>query len=223
MLERLRQLRSREAETTGDPAIDALRDVLGDRVKLDSAHQTLHSHDASVFDDGNSGPVCYPETTAEVQSIVRIAREHNRSIVPRGAGTGLAGFHGGMCDAFRTEVEWQFMTGANWVAHPGDLIDYHVDIVARDDPITAGIEGFDYHSEQYYLHVDPGNEVLATTTFSGEHCPWVEGTVMPVVWKRRHGEGRVFYSALGHVVDEFRHPQMAEIFRRGALWATRTA
>jgi len=91
MLDRLRKLRGGEPESSGDPAIDALRDVLGDRVKLDSAHQSLHNHDASVFEDGNSGPVCYPETTAEVQAIVRIAREHNRSIVPRGAGTGLAG------------------------------------------------------------------------------------------------------------------------------------
>ncbi|NNC81288.1 MAG: FAD-binding protein [Acidimicrobiales bacterium] len=91
MLERLRALRGGESETSGDPAIDALRAVLGDRAKLDSARQALHSHDASVFEDGNSGPVCYPETTAEVQAIVRIAREHQRSIVPRGAGTGLAG------------------------------------------------------------------------------------------------------------------------------------
>ena len=56
-----------------------------------------------------------------------------------------------------------------------------------------GITDFDYPSEQYYMHVDPANEVLATTTFSGEHAPWIEGVVMPVVWKRRYGEGRVFY------------------------------
>lgn len=138
-------------------------------------------------------------------------------------GTGLAGFHGCMCDSFRNEVEYQFMTGANWVAHPGDIIDFTVTISAPDDPIVAGVGDFAYRSEQYYMHVDPANEVLATTTFSGEHCAWTKGVVMPVVWKRRHGAGRVFYSALGHTADEFAVPQMATIFRRGALWAARTA
>ena len=84
-----------------------------------------------------------------------------------------------------------------------------------------GIAGFPYRSEQYYMHVDPSNEVLATTTFSGEHAPWTKGVVMPVVWKRRHGEGRVFYSSLGHVSAEFDVPEMREIFRRGMLWAAR--
>lgn len=135
------------------------------------------------------------------------------------AGVGLAGFHGGMCDAFRDNVAWQFMTGGNWVAHPGDFIDFRVEIADREDPITRGLDDFDYRSEQYFLHVDPGNQVLATTRFTGAHCAWVKDTVMPVVWKRRHGLGRVFYSSLGHNAAEFDHPQMAEIFRRGALWA----
>jgi len=134
-------------------------------------------------------------------------------------GTGLAGFHGCMCDSFRNEVDYQFMTGANWVAHPGDIIDFTVNVARPDDPVMRGIADFPYRSEQYYMHVDPANEVLATTTFSGAHCAWVEGVVMPVVWKRRHGAGRVFYSALGHTVEEFKLREMATIFRRGALWA----
>jgi hypothetical protein len=84
-----------------------------------------------------------------------------------------------------------------------------------------GIRDFDYRSEQYYMHVDPSNEVLATTTFSGEHAPWIEGVVMPVVWKRRHGSGRVFYSSLGHVASEFDVPEMRTILRRGMAWAAR--
>ena len=134
-------------------------------------------------------------------------------------GVGLAGYHGGMCDAFREAVEYQFMCGGQWVAHPGNIIDYRVDITRPDDPIVAGIESFPYRSEQYYMHVDPSNEVLATTTFSGEHAPWIDGVVMPVVWKRRHGKGRVFYSSLGHIAQEFEVPQMRTILRRGMLWA----
>jgi type 1 glutamine amidotransferase len=138
-------------------------------------------------------------------------------------GAGLAGYHGGMGDAFREAVEYQFMCGGQWVSHPGNIIDYRVNITCPDDPIVQDIQDFDYHSEQYYMHVDPSNEVLATTTFSGEYAPWVEGVVMPVVWKRRHGQGRVFYSSLGHVAKEFDVPQMRTIFRRGMLWAARAS
>ncbi len=136
-------------------------------------------------------------------------------------GVGLAGFHGGMCDAFRDSVEYQFMCGGQWVAHPGNIIDYRVDIVKPEDPICRGIESFPYRSEQYYMHVDPTNEVLATTTFSGEHLPWIEGVVMPVAWKRRYGMGRVFYSSLGHVASEFEVLEMRTILHRGMLWAAR--
>jgi len=139
------------------------------------------------------------------------------------SGTGLAGFHGTMCDSFRNETEYQFMTGGQWVAHPGNIIDYRVDITRADDPIVQGVGNFAYRSEQYYMHVDPTNEVLATTTFTGEHLDFIDGVVMPVVWKRRYGKGRVFYSALGHTADEFDVPQMRTIFERGALWASRIA
>lgn len=137
------------------------------------------------------------------------------------AGTGLGGFHGGMGDTFRSEPSYQFMTGGQWVAHPGNIIDYRVQVTRPDDPVMAGIGDFDVRSEQYYLHVDPGIEVLATTTFTGEHAPWTRGTVMPVVWKHRYGAARVFYSALGHVAAEFDHPQMRQILRRGLVWAAR--
>ena len=136
-------------------------------------------------------------------------------------GVGLAGYHGGMGDAFRDAVDYQFMVGGQWVAHPGNIIDYRVNITRPDDPVMEGIESFPYHSEQYYMHVDPSNEVLATTTFNGEHASWIDGVTMPVVWKRKHGQGRVFYSSLGHVASEFAVPQMRTILRRGMNWAAR--
>jgi type 1 glutamine amidotransferase len=137
-------------------------------------------------------------------------------------GVGIAGYHGGMGDAFREAVEYQFMVGGQWVAHPGNIIDYTVDITKPDDPIMQGLpRQFAYRSEQYYMHVDPSNDVLATTRFNGEHAFWIDGVVMPVVWKRHHGKGRVFYSSLGHVAREFERPEMREILRRGMLWAAR--
>ena len=137
------------------------------------------------------------------------------------AGVGIAGWHGGMCDAFRNSTGYQFMTGGQFVDHPGGQIDYTVNVVRKDDPIMAGIGDFRMRSECYYMHVDPSNDVLATTTFTGEHCPWIAGCVMPVVWKRRYGAGQVFYSSLGHVASDFDAPQCFEIMKRGLLWASR--
>ena len=187
----------------------------------------LEAEGFSVRIEGSTAAFADP-AIAELSLIVPIytmsriepAEARNLSQAVQG-GVGLGGYHGGMGDAFRDSVEYQFMVGGQWVAHPGNIIDYRVDVVRPEDPVMVGIGSFDYRSEQYYMHVDPANEVLATTTFSGEHAAWIEGVVMPVVWKRRHGQGRVFYSSLGHVAKEFEVPQMREILRRGLLWAAR--
>lgn len=151
-----------------------------------------------------------------------IAREQEKGLLEAvKSGVGLAGWHGGMADAFRNNTEYQFMVGGQWVAHPGGIIDYEVHIVNHDDPITVGLKDFRMKSEQYYMHVDPSNEVLATTTFGGAHAPWIEGCVMPAVWRRRWGQGRVFYCSLGHVARDFDVPEAREIVQRGMRWASR--
>ena len=157
-----------------------------------------------------------------VWTMAEISAEQERGLVKAvSLGTGLAGCHGGMGDAFRRSTDYQWLVGGQWVAHPGNIMRYTVAITRPDDPIVAGLTDFEMVSEQYYMHVDPGNEVLATTTFSGEHAPWVAGTVMPVVWKRRFAAGRVFYSSLGHVLKDLEVPEVREIMRRGLLWAAR--
>ncbi|CEG22723.1 Trehalose utilization [Planococcus massiliensis] len=138
------------------------------------------------------------------------------------SGVGLAGSHGGMCDSFRKNVDWQFMTGGNWVAHPGnDGIEYTVNIKQSSSPILEGLDDFKVISEQYYLHVDPAVEVLATTRFPVAHGPHVlnKAVDMPVVWTKRWGVGRVFYSSLGHVADIVAMPEVSFIMKRGFLWA----
>lgn len=138
------------------------------------------------------------------------------------SGTGLAGNHGGMCDAFRENVLWQFMTGGNWVAHPGgDGVEYVVNIKKGSSPIVEGIKDFKVCSEQYYLHVDPAVEVLAVTEFPT--VTWYHSTNgkvnVPVVWTKRWGHGRVFYNSLGHHADIFDIPEALEIMKKGMLWA----
>lgn len=151
-----------------------------------------------------------------------LSREASQNVAEAIAhGTGLAGCHGGMCDAFRDNPLWQFITGANWVAHPGgDGVKHRVNI-ASDDPLVAGIDDFDVETEQYYLHVDPANTVLATTrtdVVTWYHSP--NGAVdMPVAWTRAWGLGRVYYNALGHRADVIADGPAHEMLRRGLLWA----
>ncbi|MEJ5170432.1 MAG: ThuA domain-containing protein [Fimbriimonadales bacterium] len=151
------------------------------------------------------------------QPVLRAVAEH---------GVGIAGCHGGMCDAFRLNTEWQFMTGGQWVAHPGnDGVRYTVNINrANPHPITDGLPDFEVVSEQYYLHVDPAVNVLATTDFPtpGVDGPHVENPCkMPQVWTKKYGKGRVFYTALGHHRDVLEPETPREICRRGFLWAAK--
>jgi len=138
------------------------------------------------------------------------------------SGVGLAGNHGGINDAFRNDTEWQFMCGGNWVAHPGnDGTPYKVNIKNNSSLITHGLSDFDVASEQYYLHVDPAVEVLATTRFPIANGPHITNkhVDMPTVWTKMWGYGRVFYTALGHHDDVFDIYEAGEILRRGMLWA----
>jgi len=200
-----------EPERGAEIVADMLRPE-GFDVKLETSTRAFA--DPSIHDLDLVVPI-YTMSTIEKEE----AENLSQAVI---GGVGLGGYHGGMADAFRDNVVYQFMVGGQWVAHPGGVIDYQVDVTRPDDPAMAGLpKSFPYRSEQYYMHVDPSNEVLATTTFSGEYAPWIAGVAMPVVWKRQHGQGRVFYSSLGHVTKEFEVPEMRTILKRGLLWAAR--
>lgn len=129
-------------------------------------------------------------------------------------GAGVAGFHGGMGDSFRQSTAYQHMVGGQWVSHPGGAgVTYEVNALDQKHPVTRGMRAFLVTSEQYYMHVDPANHVLATTSFGD--------VVMPVAWVREWGKGRVFYCSLGHVADTVAQPEVLELITRGMLWAAR--
>lgn len=138
-------------------------------------------------------------------------------------GAGIAGCHGGMCDSFRNSTNWQFMTGSQWVAHPGnDGTPYMVNLIPGNE-FTEGLEDFKVESEQYYIHVDPCVKVYATTTFpvaDGPHAANGEVKV-PVVYTKMWGKGRVFYTSLGHTYKIFDIPEARTIMTRGLLWAAK--
>jgi len=184
--------------------------------------------EAEIFD--TLDVLCSTEALNELDLLVpvwtmgKITREQSNAVVEAVGkyGVGLAGCHGGMCDAFREDTQWQFLTGGQWVSHPGgDGVKYRVNIRRGSSPLTEGIEDFDVSTEQYYVHVDPANEVLATTRYPVvNYYHAANGEVdVPVAWTRRWGHGRVYYSSLGHHDDVFDVPQAQEMMRRGFLWA----
>jgi type 1 glutamine amidotransferase len=186
---------------------------------LEGAQVTL-TDNLSCFDDPDELQTY--DLIVPVWTMSEISRQAATNVSEAVArGTGIAGCHGGMCDAFRGSPLWQFITGANWVAHPGgDGVKYRVTITS-DDPLVAGIGDFDVETEQYYLHTDPANRVLATTRTNGVtwyHSP--NGAVdMPVAWTRMWGFGRVYYNALGHKAIVIADGPAHEMLRRGLLWA----
>ncbi len=181
------------------------------------------SDSLSVFDDGES--LRDLDLIVPVWTMGKITKEQCNALTEAvKGGVGIAGCHGGMCDAFREASEYQFMTGGQWVSHPGnDGVEYTVRITDHQHVITTGCTDFVVKSEQYYMHVDPSNHVLGTTRFpapgtEGPHIP--NGEVdMPVFWTRFYGSGKVFYSSLGHTAEVVAIPEHLKILERGLLWA----
>ena len=135
-------------------------------------------------------------------------------------GVGFAGAHGGFCDSFRDHTKYQYMTGGQFVSHPGGQITFTVTIPEIDDPILNGLESFEIKTEQYYMHMDPNVKVLATSVYSGEHDQWIEGATMPVAWKKYFGKGRIFFLSIGHDPKEFNQPMPQKFLINGFRWAS---
>jgi uncharacterized protein len=137
------------------------------------------------------------------------------------AGTGLAGWHGGIVDSFRAETAYSMITGGQFIHHPRGFVSYTVRPVS-DHPVIAGVPAFGITTEQYYMHVDPGNEVLAVTEFVADpEYPDLVGVVMPVTWLRHWGQGRVFVTAIGHNLADLEVPEVDTMIREGMAWAAR--
>ncbi|MDG6106935.1 ThuA domain-containing protein [Dactylosporangium aurantiacum] len=128
------------------------------------------------------------------------------------AGTGLAGWHGGIVDSFRGSPDYQRVTGGQFVHHPADFVTYEVTPVGTH-PVVAGIAPFTVHTERYQVHVDPAIEVHAVTV--------VDAVAVPVVWTTRYGAGRVFVTTVGHELKDLEVAEHDEIIMRGLAWASR--
>jgi type 1 glutamine amidotransferase len=138
-------------------------------------------------------------------------------------GLGVAGWHG-MAASFRASLLYNMLIGGSCVSHPGGegaRVPYKVRVTQPDHPVASGVSDFDVASEQYYMHADPANNVIAETTFSGEHIPWIAGLTSPVAWTRTWGNGRIFYISVGHYLSDLQHPDAERILLQGIDWTMR--
>ncbi len=137
------------------------------------------------------------------------------------SGVGLAGWHGGMGDAFRDNTNYQFLVGSQFVCHPGDFVDYSVAIKDSKHDITRGLENFKVHSEQYFLHYDPSVEIVASTKFDNKYHEWIDGVEMPIAYTKKWGNGKIFYCSIGHYLKDFENSNVLKLISQGIIWAAR--
>lgn len=138
-------------------------------------------------------------------------------------GTGVAAWHGAAA-AFQASLKYHFLLGGSFIEHPaGEAYPqpYTVTITDREHSVTAGVSDFQVASEQYYMHADPNNHVLAETVFTGEHLPWLDGLTSPVAWVRDWGKGRVFYHSVGHDPSNLDDPDVRRLTKQGLQYAAR--
>ena len=197
--------------------------ALFERELTDAGFTVTREQGASAYDDGER--LKSFDLIVQVITMGKISNEQwkHLDLAVKG-GTGFAGFHGGAIDSFRENTEYQWMTGGQWVSHPGNCDpSYAVRIVDHDHAITKGLEDFTLpHTEQYYCHIDPGVHVLCHTVFTGEHGDaslYEPGTAMPYAWTKKWGKGKVFIAAWGHTFRDFDVPEAKEIVVRGCRWA----
>jgi len=152
------------------------------------------------------------------------------------AGTGMAGWHGGIADAYRNSSDYLHLIGGQFACHPGkhpdqrigaqsdNYVPYRINMlpVAAEHPITRGIGDFDLVTEQYWVLTDDYIDVLATTTQAvREWDPWTRPVRSPAIWTRQWGKGRIFVCTPGHRVEILQNPHVRTIIERGMLWASR--
>jgi len=152
------------------------------------------------------------------------------------AGTGLAGWHGGIADSYRNSSDYLQLIGGQFACHPGkdpsertgeqsdNYVPYRVELLpaAQGHPITAGLTDFDLVTEQYWVLADSYVDVLATTTQAVRSWDeWNRPVTSPAIWTRQWGKGRIFVCTPGHRVEVLRHPTVRTVIERGLLWASR--
>ena len=145
-----------------------------------------------------------------------VGRTRRRAVGGRAGGTGLAGWHGGIVDAFRGRPEYLQLVGGQFAAHPGGIRRSQRRHRARAAPTTRSSPVCPIAStctpSSTGCSADDLDDVLATTTIRGRRHLGPSGD-LPAVWTRRWGCGRVFVCTVGHAVEDLLTPEIRTIVR----------
>ena len=152
------------------------------------------------------------------------------------AGTGFAGWHGGIADSYRNNSDYLQMVGGQFANHPGkapedrkgeqadNYLPHTINLtdLGRRHEITRGIDDFELVTEQYWVLHDDYNDVLATTTQKVRSWdPWNREITSPAIWTRNWGKGKIFVITCGHNLEIVTEENVKTIIERGLLWASR--
>jgi hypothetical protein len=189
------------------------------------------AEDLAVYED--AGAVAAADLVVQCWSIGTITEAQARGLAAAvRAGTGFAGWHGGIVAAFDS-LPYLHLTGGRFVYHPPGFVVHDLTVVPGRErhPIMTGIARVRLETEKYWVLTDPLCDVLATVTFppdrpgdaedGGEATPWRSEVTLPAVWTRQWGSGRVFVSTVGHRLADLDVPEIRRLTERGMLWAAR--
>jgi type 1 glutamine amidotransferase len=186
--------------------LDADEGIDAELVEDKDALKSLEGYDVCVLGTGFTKSVKNEDGTVERLDDLTPDQERGLFDYVSGGG-GLVGVHG---TAWWIPTRAVSLIGghANW--HPPGLT-FEVQVDDPDHAVMDGIDNFEVDDEIYMSAWDPSIHVLASATWSDKQHP--------MAWTQSYGEGRVFYTTLGHGSGTFERPMMQKLVTNGALWA----
>jgi type 1 glutamine amidotransferase len=106
------------------------------------------------------------------------------------------------------------LLGNRYLSHgPGHHEGRQLIEIVADHPITRGVDDFELFDEYYEFELaDDDIEVLAQRHRA-------DGAVIPIMYTRRAGRGRVVYLALGHDMRSWGEPPVRTLVKQAMVWA----
>jgi len=142
------------------------------------------------------------------------------------AGRGFLGVHSAT-DTFYTWPDYLDLIGGYFNGHPWHQA-VTVDVADPGDPVVAflgssfqltdeiyQISDFDYRGSRVLLRLDPRSVDLGRPGVHRRFYGW------PLAWTRSYGEGRVFYTALGHEPSVWQDARFQRMLANAILWSIR--
>jgi type 1 glutamine amidotransferase len=140
------------------------------------------------------------------------------------SGRGFLGVHSAT-DTFYTWPDYLDLVGGYFNGHPWHQA-VTIEVVDPGDPLVAflgnllqfgdeiyQISDFDYRRSHVLLRLDPGSVDLGKPGVHQRFYGW------PLAWKRFYGQGRVFYTALGHEASVWQDGRYQRILTNAILWS----